>query len=766
MKNLVIVESPSKTKKIASFLGKDYEVISSVGHIRDLPKSALGVDVEKDYAPEYLVSAGKEDVVKDLRKKAKDSQAIYLATDEDREGESISWHVGFIVNKDKYLKESDENYQIADNIKNKEGEHPKVYRVTFNSITKEAVLAGFENARKIDQNLVNAQQARRILDRLVGYKLSPVLWEKIRYGLSAGRVQSVAVRFIVEREREIKNFESHPYFEIDANFKAKVGDIDTHLKKISDKSIYIKKDFQLFAGPYSTYITEIDSEEKAKTIEKDSSGLDFYVSKVQKKETKSHPSAPFSTSSMQQSASTNLGYTPQRTMQLAQKLYEGGFITYMRTDSIHIAPAIVENIRTFVSKKYGKEYLNSSTRVFTPKKEVKTQEAHEAIRPADITYLPDNLPKSLNEQQKKLYELIWARTIATQMSPAIFENAVIQIETKGGARKFTFEATGSIKKFDGYTVILKSSKKDVFLPSVKEGEKVSLNKMTLIPNKMTPPPRYNESSLVKALENFNIGRPSTYASIVSTIQSRGYVKKEEKNLMPTDNGFVVNDLLVNHFGKIVDVHFTSNMEDDLDAIAIGKKDWVKVLDAFYPDFSDLVQKKKKEIKKEDVVVMEKTDQECPECKIGKLDVKLGKYGKFYSCNRFPECMFMKSFEEEGQSQESSESEEALGPCPECQGKLLYKVGKFGKFIACENYPKCKYTQQVLNKIGMKCPDCGEEHGGEIIARKTKKGRLFYGCSRYPNCKYASWKKPIATDSEGASKDKDEKENATDDSDLE
>jgi DNA topoisomerase I len=754
MKNLVIVESPSKTKKIASFLGKDFEVVSSVGHIRDLPKSALGVDVEKDYAPDYLVSVGKEDVVKDLRKKAKDSTAIYLATDEDREGESISWHVGFIVNKDKYLKDSDENYQIADNIKNKEGEHPKVYRVTFNSITKDAVLDGFKNARKIDQNLVNAQQARRILDRLVGYKLSPVLWEKIRYGLSAGRVQSVAVRFIVEREREIKNFASAPYFEIDAKFKCTSGELETHLKKIDDKSIYTKKDFKLFAGDYSTYITNIENEEKAKLIESDSANLDFYVSKVQKKATKSHPSAPFSTSSMQQSASTNLGYTPQRTMQLAQKLYEGGFITYMRTDSIHIAPAIVENIRSYVGKKFGKEYLNSSTRVFTPKKEVKTQEAHEAIRPSDITFLPNNLPKSLNEQQRKLYELIWARTIATQMPPAIFENAVIQVDSKGGKNKFTFEATGSIKKFDGYTVVLKSSKKDIFLPPLKEGEKANLIKMTLLPNKMTPPPRYNESSLVKALENFNIGRPSTYASIVSTIQSRGYVKKEEKNLWSTDNGFVVNDLLVNHFGKIVDVNFTSNMEDDLDEIAIGKKDWVKVLDAFYPDFSDLVQKKKKEIKKEDVVIMEKTDQECPECKIGKLDVKLGKYGKFYSCNRFPECMFMKSVETEGDTEGSSESEEALVECPECKGKLLYKVGKFGKFIACENYPKCKYTQQVLNKIGVKCPDCGDEHGGEIIARKTKKGRLFYGCSRYPACKYASWKKPVAEDGSSQTEEKD------------
>jgi DNA topoisomerase-1 len=745
MKNLVIVESPSKTKKIASFLGEGYEVMSSVGHIRDLPKSSIGVDVEHDYKPEYLISKDKEDVAKDLKKKAKSAQSIYLATDEDREGEAIAWHVGFILNNGNYLKEDKDasDHLIAHKLKNTDGANPRVYRVTFNSITKEAVLNAFQQPRKLDQNLVDAQQARRILDRLVGYKLSPVLWEKIRYGLSAGRVQSVAVRLIVEREREIKNFANKDYYEIEADFEKNID--NAKLIKINEKAIYKKDHFKLFAGDYSTSSTSIDSEREVEEIQAGLKGRPFEITDIKKKETKSHPSPAFSTSSMQQSASSNLGYTPQKTMQLAQKLYEGGFITYMRTDSVHIESGALNDIRKYIDKKYGKEYLSDATRVFKSKKEVKTQEAHEAIRPVDVNVLPDDLPKSVIPQQRKLYELIWGRTVATQMTPAVYDNLSLLIENKTESdkdNKYTFEVKGSIRKFDGFTRALGKSKKDVLLPIVNKGDVLKSKEIRIIPSKLSPPPRYSESSLVKDLESFGIGRPSTYASIISTVQSRGYVIKEERSLMPTDNGIVVNDLLAKHFPEIVDVHFTSRMEDDLDNVALGQKNWVKLMGEFYPEFQKNIAEKKKLIKKEDVVVLEKTDRVCPECKKGKLEVKLGKFGRFYSCDQFPECKYMEGIEtEEENTEEINEELEKQEPCEKCGGKMVLKTGRFGKFFACSNYPKCKNIRSFNNKIGIKCPKCGETHEGEVVTKKTKRGKLFYGCSRYPDCDYGSWKKP-------------------------
>ncbi len=766
LKKLVVVESPSKTKKIASFLGSDYEVLSSVGHIRDLPKSSFGVDVENSYSPQYVTSEEKKDVIRELKKHAKTSDEIYLATDEDREGEAIAWHVGYVINNDHYLTDGkgDENFQTAGKLKNKSGKNPKVFRVTFNSITKEAVLEGFSHPRKLDQNLVDAQQARRILDRLVGYKLSPVLWEKIRYGLSAGRVQSVAVRFIVEREREIKAFDKSPYFEVEGDFAEKDGPgknkFRAKLSKIDDTNIYLKKQYDLFAGDYSTYGTNIDSEEKAEDIKKDLLKHEYKVSRISKKETKSHPSPPFSTSSMQQSAANTLGYSPARTMQLAQKLYEAGYITYMRTDSVHITPETISQVRDYIKKEFGNKYLNPSVRVFKAKKEIKTQEAHEAVRPTDITLTADKLPKSVNPQQKKLYELIWSRTVATQMTPAIYQNAKAVINNITGKPVYTFEIDGSIRVFDGFLKVTYSGKKDLILPDLQENQKLSLLEVINTAKELSAPPRYNESSLVKALESFNIGRPSTYASIVSTIQTRGYVKKEEKTLFPTDNGIVVNDLLVKHFPVVVDIHFTSKMEDDLDHIAEGASKWVAVMDQFYPEFASLVDTKKKEIKKEDVVILERTDMECPECKQGKLIVKLGKYGRFYSCDRFPDCKYMGSVPEEKpvgfQGEEGSEETapiEAPNPCPECGGKLIIKQGRYGKFFACENYPKCKYTQAILNKIGMKCRECGEKEGGEVVIKKTKRGRIFYGCSRYPDCKFASWSRPGAETEAKPSKSK-------------
>ena len=744
MKNLVVVESPSKTKKLASFLGDQYTVVSSVGHIRDLPKSGLGVDVENKFEPEYVISSDKKDVVTDLKKQAKTSDAIYLATDLDREGEAIAWHVAHTINGDKDLKitETNLNYDIADKIKNKEGQSPKVYRVTFNSITKEAVLGAFEKPRKLDMNLINAQQGRRILDRLVGYRLSPLLWEKIRYGLSAGRVQSVAVRLVAEREMEIQKFEKNPYYEIKGEFSDKEKFI-APLVLIDGKSIYTRKKFDLFAGSYTTSLTSIDSEVSANKIKSDLESGSFIVSNVESKESKSHPSPPFTTSTLQQSAASNLGYAPKRTMQLAQKLYEAGYITYMRTDSTQITPDAVSDVRNFIKKSYPKEYILVHERFFKSKEKLKTQEAHEAIRPTDVKLESDDLPKSLTEQHKKLYDLIWRRTVATQMSSAVFANTKIFVEDS--SHKYVFEAKGSVVIFDGYLKVYYNKKKDEILPALKVGQSIDLSKLLVELKEMSPPPRYNESSLVKELESFNIGRPSTYASIISTIQARGYVGKNERALFPTDNGLVVNDLLVKHFPQIVDIDFTAEMEEGLDTVALGELDWRKLIKDFYVPFDKLVALKKKEIKKEDIVVMEETDEMCPECKKNKLIIKLGKFGKFLSCSDYPTCKYARPLESADANGQSIDSPEILDmikdPCPECSGKLVLKEGRFGKFVACENYPKCKFTKAILNKTGLKCPDCGEKYGGEVIQKKTKKGRTFFGCSRYPDCKYATWKLP-------------------------
>ncbi len=754
MKNIVVVESPSKTKKLASFLGKDYEVLSSVGHIRDLPKSGLGVDVENNFEPEYVLSPDKKDVINGLKRSAKDADAIYLATDLDREGEAIAWHVAYLMNNEKDLtnaEDKDANYQIAQKVKNKNGQNPKVYRVTFNSITKEAVLDGFKAPRKLDLNLIDAQQGRRILDRLVGYKLSPLLWEKIRYGLSAGRVQSVAVRLIVEREREIKEFNKLPYYEIFADFIKGKDKLITKLVKIDGQSIYEKKKFKLFASEYIASKTILDNETDVKKALENIKKDEFAVTQVESKDLKSHPSPPFATATLQQAASSNLGYSPARTMQLAQKLYEGGFITYMRTDSINLNADTIKDIRKFIKGAYGDNYMLAHERHFKAKKDARTQEAHEGIRPTDVAVRAEELPKSVNPQQRKLYELIWRRTIASQMAPAVFGNTKAAIENTKGESKYTFEARGSIIKFDGYLKVYSNKRKDEILPEIKEGDSVKLEDVHEEAKEMSAPPRYNESSLVKELESFNIGRPSTYASIISTIQTRGYVKKIDKSLSPTDNGYVVNDLLVQHFPQIVDVDFTAEMEEGLDEVAEGDLDWRKLLGEFYKPFEKLVAAKRKEIKKEDVVIMEKTDEGCPECGKGHLIVKLGKFGKFLSCDQYPECKYARPIETEETAAMQNENEEAgvseeipdlNEKCPECGGQLTIKEGRFGKFIACENYPKCKFTKAILKKVGIKCPKCGEEHGGEVVMKRTQRQKIFFGCSRYPACDYASWTKPV------------------------
>ena len=761
MKNLVIVESPAKTKKIASFLGDKFVVMSSVGHIRDLPKSSLGVDTENNYEPIYEISKEKKDIFNELQKAAKTSEAIYLAPDLDREGEAIAWHLGYLLNNEKPLKQTkdSETYEIADKIKNKDGESPKVYRVVFNSITKDEVINAFKSPRKLNYDLIDAQQARRVLDRLVGYKLSPLLWEKIRYGLSAGRVQSVAVRFIVEREREIAGFVTDPYYEIAGEFDfGNDKQVKAKLISIDQKSIYTKRNYDLFAGKYTTALTTINTESKLSEILADLNKANYIVEKIEKKETKSYPGAPFTTSTLQQSAGSFLGYSPSRTMQLAQKLYEQGFITYMRTDSVYIFPTETTKIRSFIKTKYGVNYLAKEIRVYKNSKENKVQEAHEAIRPTDIKAESNELPKSLTEQHRKLYELIWKRTVASQMQESIYQTTQDFINSVDAKKQYSFEAKGLQMLFDGFNRVYHSLRKDEMLPELKQGDKTDKYTIQNEAKNLTPPPRYNEASLVKVLESFGIGRPSTYASIISTIQSRGYVNKLERNLFPTDNGIVVNDMLVKHFPKIVDVGFTAHLEEELDEVALGEANWRKLIGDFYEPFAKEIAIKKKEIKKEDLVVLERTDKKCPECDKGNLIIKLGKFGRFYSCERFPDCKYAEPILDQTQSGSDDPAliklteELETRKCPDCGGGLKVKQGRFGNFVACENYPKCKYTEHILNKIGQKCPKCGETNGGEVVTKKTKKGRMFYGCSKYPKCDYASWKNPmLAVDAKAKTK---------------
>jgi DNA topoisomerase I len=756
MNNIVVVESPSKTKKLESFLGSEYKVISSVGHIRDLPKSKLSVDVEHEFEPVYVISEDKEDVVKTLKKAAQQADTIYLATDPDREGEAIAWHVGFVMNKESELKNDKESkFLLANKVKNKSGKSPEVYRVSFNSITKEAVLEAFKNPRKLDTNLVDAQQARRILDRLVGYKLSPLLWQKIRYGLSAGRVQSVAVRLIAEREKEINGFPKEPYYEVKSNFTQSGNnhEVPALLVSIDGKSIYEKVKFDLFAGEYTASKTKIDSKDKLTSITKDLENDKFILDEVSDKESKSHPSPPFSTSTLQQAASARLGYSPSRTMQFAQKLYEAGHITYMRTDSFNIVPTALKEIRATVRTMFGVQYLSKIEKHYKGKKESRTQEAHEAIRPTHANLKPSDLPKSTNPQQLKLYELIWARTLASQMSPAVFSNTTFKILNTIADTKYLFESKGSVIKFEGYLKVYPNSKKDIILPAIKAKEPMDLKKLDTVENTLTPPPRYNESSLVKELEKFGIGRPSTYASIISTIQTRGYVKKDEKVLYPTDNGIIVNNLLVEHFKQIVDVDFTAQMEEDLDLVAEGQLKWTKILKEFYEPFDRLISQKQKEIKKEDIVNMEKTDELCPECQKGHLMIKLGKYGKFLSCDAYPECKYARPLETEGEENSQEKTEEFINSlseedrailssaCPSCGGKILLKQGRYGKFLACDTYPKCKFTKSIQNKLDIICPKCGATEQGKVVVKRTKKGKTFYGCSRYPQCDFSSWTMP-------------------------
>ena len=698
---LVIVESPTKAKTLAGILGKDFEIKASMGHIRDLPKKGLGVDVDKNFEPAYEVPEKSKKVLAELKKSAKDSNEIILATDPDREGEAIAWHLSSLLASKKV----------------------KFERVVFHELTKSAIEEAFTHPRTLDINLVDAQQARRILDRLVGYKLSPLLWKKVRYGLSAGRVQSVAVRLIVERERERQQFKPEEYWSI-------YGDFENDAKKQLKAELVEKNSKKL----------EITSGDQAKKLEDKLKIDSFKISEIKKTERQRKPYAPFKTSTLQQSASNVFGFTAKRTMSSAQKLFEHGYITYHRTDSLNLSPQFVNVARDYIAKEMKAEYLPEKG-VFYKTNAKNAQEAHEAIRPTNLFLEPAHLSKKLSADDVKIYSLIWKRSLECQMLPAVYDQTTITIGSTGG---YLFRATGSIIKFDGWLYVGKhmAIEEDPEtlneLPDFVENEAVTLNKLTSEQHFTQPPARYSDATLIKALEELEIGRPSTYAPTITTIQSRGYVVKESKYFVPTDVAYVVTDLLVEHFPDVIDYKFTAQVENSLDAIANGEKKWVPVIREFYTPFEKEVKEKDKVLQKHDITNLGESGEKCPEC--GKVLIyKLGKYGKFLSCSGYPDCAYARPIEE---TKNGEEVPQDYGKCPNCEtGVFVLRQGKFGKFLACSNYPKCKTTQKYLEKIDMKCPKCAD---GDVIIKKAK-GRTFYGCSRYPQCDYSSWKNPLKPD---------------------
>jgi len=712
---LVIVESPTKAKTLNKYLGKGYKVVATSGHIRDLPKKELGVDVEKDFEPKYVIPPKAKKALAALKKEAKVSDEIVLATDPDREGEAIAWHVMEVFKKDKKLPKD-----------------LKYVRVVFHEITKEAVKAAFDHPEKLDIGLVDAQQARRVLDRLVGYRLSPLLWKKVRYGLSAGRVQSVAVRLIVDKERERQAFKADEYWSIE-------GDFETPKKQILRASLS-KKD-----GKKIT----VENEKKAKSIESELNGDSFVIDEIKKSERKRKAHPPFKTSTLQQTASNLFGFTAKRTMSAAQKLFEHGYITYHRTDSLNLSPKFASLARKYIKSKLGEKYLPPKA-VFYKTKSKSAQEAHEAIRPSNVdTPVSELESQGLRKDEVKLYSLILKRALESQIVPAVYDQTHIKIMSKKG---YEFGLSGSLIKFEGWLAVgkligIESDSENLNkLPNVTEGTDLNLKKLDLEQHFTQPPARYSDASLIKTLEELGIGRPSTYAPTISTIQARKYIVKEGKYFIPEDVAFVVTDLLVKYFKTVVGYTFTADMEEKFDDIAEGEIKWVPVIKEFFEPFEKHVEEADEKLEKRDVTKLGETDEKCPKCeKI--LFIKLGKYGKFLSCSGFPDCDFAKPMDGEGVGEDGEAK--SFGKCDKCEeGEFHLKQGRFGKFLACSKYPDCKNTKPFLDKIGMKCPKCLEakREEGEIITKKAK-GRTFYGCSNYPDCDYAAWKNPLEDNEE-------------------
>lgn len=717
MKSLVIVESPAKANTINKILGKDFSVKASIGHVKDLPKKELGVNTEKDFKPEYVIIPGKEKVIRELKKAAKDADRVYLAPDPDREGEAIAWH-------------------IASEISNPRSRDEKIYRVTFNEITERAVREAIKNPGRIDIKKVDAQQARRILDRLVGYGLSPLLWKKVRRGLSAGRVQSVAVKLIVDREREIEEFRKEEYWNINLDLEGSVPpQFRARLYKYKGLPVINRE-----AEGKEKFL--IRNSEDAEKIKREIEEQTLSLAKIEKKERKRSPYPPFTTSTMQQEAARKLRFTAKKTMMLAQQLYEGielgekgavGLITYMRTDSVRVASEAQQWARDYIGAAFGKDYAPEKPPVY--KSKASAQEAHEAIRPTEIDKAAESLKKHLSKDQYNLYTLIWNRFIASQMSPARLEQTTFIIEDKAGAMEI--RASGTIVRFDGFMVLYTESKDEIeeeeggILPNLKTGETLRINNIKPAQHFTQPPPRYSEATLVKTLEEKGIGRPSTYAAILSTIQDRKYVHKAEGRFSPTELGTVVNDLLVERFPELIDIGFTAKMEDELDSIEEGSMKWVEVVNDFYKPFShDLSEATRTlgRIKPADIP----TDILCEKCGMPMV-IKWGRHGRFMACSGYPNCKNTRPLE--GQETEST-NQETEEKCPVCGSPMVLKSGRFGKFLACSKYPECKTTKPI--STGVKCP----EDGGDIVERRTKKGKSFWSCSNYPKCKFATWNKPF------------------------
>ncbi|MCK5478612.1 MAG: type I DNA topoisomerase [Methylococcales bacterium] len=720
-KNLVIVESPAKCKTIEKYLGKDFQVLASYGHVRDLIPKEGAVDTEHDFAMKYQIIDRNQRHLQEITKAVKKADTLYLATDPDREGEAISWHVFEYLKSKKALKDKD------------------VRRVVFHEITKKAVTDAIANPTELSINMVNAQQARRALDYLVGFNLSPLLWKKIRRGLSAGRVQSPALRMIVERELEIEAFTKREYWSHTAELKAQDQAFKAKLTHFEGEKL----------NQFS--ITDEERAEKVKQTLIDAADGQLVVEKLEKKQRKRNPAAPFITSTLQQEASRKLGFTTKKTMMVAQQLYEGievggetaGLITYMRTDSVNLSEEAVEQLRELIAEKYGKENVPKQPRSFKTKSK-NAQEAHEAIRPTSAFNLPEKIKNNLSSDQFKLYQLIWKRTVACQMIHATLNQVAVDLSC--GSKENIFRATGSTIAKPGFMAVYlegkddskESDDKESFLPPMEQGRPVPLNEIIATQHFTEPPPRYGEASLVKALEEHGIGRPSTYATIISTLQNRDYVTLETKRFYPTDVGRIVNKFLTDHFNKYVDYNFTANLEDDLDAVARGEKDWIPLMQAFWKPFTKLIGEKEESVQRKDVT-QEAIDEKCPECGKG-LSIRLGRNGRFIGCTDYPACSYTRNLNDDGTEAAAPEIVEGRN-CPKCGSDLVIKTGRYGKFIGCSNYPKCKHIEPLEKPLdtGVECPQCNK---GSILKRKSRYGKIFYSCSGYPKCDYALWNAPV------------------------
>lgn len=725
--SLIVVESPTKAKTLGQFLGKNYQVLACLGHVRALPSKPGSVDLKNDFEPRYEILAQSRKYLEKIEKALAKCETLYLATDMDREGEAISWHLSAAL-----------ELGNGSARRTKKGKALTVKRIVFHEITREAIEESLKEPREISLHLVDAQQARVVLDYLYGFNLSPLLWKKVRPGLSAGRVQSVALRLICERENEIKAFQKQEYWTIRADLHPSSGE---ESEKI-----------------FSAELVEIDGRKLDKFHIRDQAGADeiiaglqgaaYQVKGIHRKEIKRTPPPPFTTSTLQQEASRKLRFSAKKTMSVAQKLYEGiaiedsmtGLITYMRTDSVNLAESALYSMREKIISLFGKEFCLKKPRYFKQKSK-NAQEAHEAIRPTDIHLTPEEVQPYLSSDLFKLYDLIWKRTLACQMAQAVLDSVSVSIRAQDS---YLFKATGSTVQFPGYMKVYTEGKDDDgsekggMLPQLQEEQVLALSALLPEQHFTQPPPRYTEATLVKTLEEYGIGRPSTYASIIEILRTRKYVTMTDRRFVPEDLGQTVSDLLVNHFPQYVDYQFTAQMEEELDQVARGEMSWKPLVRSFWKPFISLIDKKDSELKKTDII-SEETDEVCPQC--GEpLIIKLGRYGKFYGCKGYPQCRYIRSVKNKEQ-QENDQEAEVKEHCEKCGKPMVIKEGRYGKFLACSGYPQCKSVKS-LNKtvqLGIKCPECTE---GEIVEKKTRRGKLFYGCSQYPRCTFASWDRPL------------------------